>query len=155
MVADSPRQVAGHVGRILLGILFPLAALAACITRRVSCALGPLLVAVAILAQPLVSSPDWIVGAEPRLAGLAVPALAVAAAMFVARIRIRAAIAGVVCAALFAGSFHHIYSNVDLGRSVWIALTALAAAFTFLALLTARLRSEPIQRQAAVAVGDR
>ena len=155
VIADGPRQVASHVGRIVLGILLPLAALAACATRRVGDALAPLLIAAAIVVQPLLLTADWIDSNEPRLAGLAVPALTVGLALLIGRIQIAAATAGVVCLALFAGSLHHVYSRIDVGRSGWVALTALAAIVTTVALVAARLGSEPVEREAAVAVGDR
>ena len=154
VIADGPRQIASHVGRIVLGILFPLAALAACATRRVGDALGPLLLAAAIVAQPVLLTADWVDFNEPRLAGLAVPALTVALALLIRPIRIGAATAGVVCVALLGGSFHHHYSRIDVGRSGWVALTALAAIVTTVALVAARLGSEPVEREAAVAVGD-
>jgi hypothetical protein len=155
VLADGPQQIASHSGRVLLGIIFPLAVLTASAWWNIRSALGPLLVAAAIVAQPLVLTADWVDTNEPRLAGLGVPALAVGAAMLVGRIRIGAATATVVCVALFAGSLHHVYSRLDLGRVVWVGLAALVAALTAAALVAARLRSEPIQREAPVAVGDR
>ena len=139
ILADAPGQFAGHLGRLLLGAAFPLAALAACSGLRARAALSPLVAGAAVFVQPLLLSASWLISNEPRLAGLAVPALAVgAAALLGGRARLGSANAAVVCAALFLGSLHHLYSNVGLGRPVWVAFAGLAALLTAGGLWTAR-----------------
>lgn len=138
ILADGPRQLASHAGRLGLGLAFPLAALVACSGLWAREALGPLVLGAAIVAQPLVLTASWIDANEPRLAGLAVPALAVAAAVLLEQVRVGAAVGCACCAALFLGSLHHHYSNVGLGRPVWVAFVALAALATAGGLVLAR-----------------
>lgn len=143
ILADGPRQLASHVGRLGLGLAFPLAALAACLGLRAREAVAPLVLGAAIVAQPFVLTSSWIDFNEPRLAGLAVPALGVAAAVLLEQVRIGTGVGLAACAALFLGSLHHLYSNVGLvGRPVWVAFVALAAVTTAGALVLAR-RPEP------------
>jgi hypothetical protein len=78
---DSLGEVADHFGRIVVGIAVPAAlVLGAWLRRRPPWPAGPLLLAAAVVVQPLVLGPATNGNNEPRLAGLAVPALAVAAA---------------------------------------------------------------------------
>ena len=142
ILADGPRQLVSHVGRLGLGLAFPLFALVACAGLWAREAIGPLVLGAAIVAQPLVLTSSWIDFNEPRLAGLAAPALAVAAAVLLEQVRVGAGVATVVCAALFLGSLHHLYSNVGLGRPLWVAFVALAALATAGGLALAR-RSQP------------
>jgi hypothetical protein len=141
ILADSPRELGEHLGRLVLGIAFPFAALATCFGLFARDLVAPLALSAAIVAQPLVLSFSWIDANEPRLAALAVPALAVAAAQSIERITIAPGVGAAVCVALLLGSFHHRYSAVDIGRSGWVALAGLATLVTFAGLGFSRLRS--------------
>jgi hypothetical protein len=138
ILADGPRQLVSLVGRLGLGLAFPLVALVACAGLWAREALAPLVLGAAIVAQPLLLTSSWIDLNEPRLAGLAAPALAVAAAVLLEQVRLRAGVGAVVCAALFLGSLHHLYSSVGLGRPLWVAFVVLAALATAGGLALAR-----------------
>ena len=146
ILADTPSQVADHAARLALAIAFPVAALAACLGLRRREVVAPLVLGAAIVAQPFVLTSSWIDANEPRLAGLAVPALVVAAAHLVERLTIRTGAAAVMCVALFLGSLHHHYSRVDVGRYGWLTLVAIAAAAIVAGLGVTRRRSEQLER---------
>ena len=141
ILADTPRELAAHLARLALGIAVPLAALAAGLGLGRRDVVGPLVLAAAIVAQPFVLTSAWIDANEPRLAGLAVPSLAVACALLVRRIEIGRPVAFALCAALFLGSLHHHYSVVDVGRTAWAMLVGVAALATFTGLTVARRRA--------------
>lgn len=130
------RPIADHLGRVVLG-LAPPAALALGAWRRSGTRLvtGPLLVAASIAAQPLVLGPSSNGSNEPRLAGLAAPALALAAGSFLASAPVRRVEAAFVAAALALGGFHHRYTHVGLTRNVVWAAVELACALAILVVL--------------------
>jgi hypothetical protein len=83
----EPRTLVAHVGRTLLPLLIPLTVIVAASVRAHSRpALDALALAAVIVVQPLLLAPSWVVSNESRLAGLAVPALAVAAAPVLGRL---------------------------------------------------------------------
>ena len=80
MFGYGAHDLADHLGRIALGILVPAAlVLGGWLRTGGRVPRGALLLAAAVVAQTLVLGPTSNGDNEPRLAGLAVPALAVAA----------------------------------------------------------------------------
>lgn len=140
VLSDTPRQIVSHVGRVVLGIAFPLAALLACLGRWRTAMAGPLALGLAIVVQPLILTSSWVDANEPRLAGLAVPALVVAAAIALEGVDVTWAAALGACVMLFLGSLHHIYSDVDTNRRVWVMLTVVGGISTFAVIVTQRRR---------------
>ena len=136
----EPRTLATHVGRTLLPLLMPLAVLAAASVRsRARPALDALALAAVVAVQPLVLAPAWVASNESRLAGLALPALAVAAAPVLGRLD-RRTVALVACAELVA-SLHARYSDVGVpSNRVWAALVVFAVAVAGVTLLRSRTR---------------
>jgi hypothetical protein len=123
-----PRQLGSHFARMAIVLSVPLAVAAGAWYRtRVAPAASPLLLAVAVIAQPLVLSPELVAKNEPRLTALALPALALSLPA-----PLRAATLGVVetamlSLAVFVSSLHARYSDVGTTRSVWILLVAVGA----------------------------
>ncbi len=132
------RPFAEHVGLVVLGIAIPAAlVLGAWLRTRNAVPWGPLVVAVAVIAQPLLLGPLANASNEPRLAGLATPALAVAAGML-----LRGAALGlsetIVCAAAIAvGGLHHRYTVAPWEANVIWASIELAGALVVLGVLAA------------------
>jgi hypothetical protein len=136
-------DLADHLGRIALGILVP-AAIAPGAWLRAGGRLprGALLLAAAVVAQTLVLGPTSNGDNEPRLAGLAVPALAVTAGALLARTRLGRGETAVLCLAILAGGLHHRYTHAGLDRPwQWAALEAAAAAVIVAVLARPRLRA--------------
>jgi hypothetical protein len=134
----QPRTFAAHVGRTLLPLLMPLTVLvAASVRSRARPALDALALAAVVAVQPLALAPAWVASNESRLAGLALPALAVAAAPVLGRLD-RRTVALVACAELIA-SLHARYSDVGIpSNRVWGALVVLSMAIATAALLRSR-----------------
>ncbi|HSL65451.1 MAG TPA: hypothetical protein VK874_12425 [Gaiellaceae bacterium] len=132
----SARDFGEHVGLVVLGIAVPAALVAgAWIRRGGPPPWGPLLVAAAVVAQPLLLGPLANASNEPRLAGLAAPALALAAGTLLS-----GAVLGrgetVVCAAAIAvGGLHHRYTIAGPAPNVGWAVVELAAALLVLLVL--------------------
>lgn len=132
--------LADHVGRVALGIAVPVALVAgAWLRTRGEAPWGPLLVAAAVAGQPLVLGPLANASNEPRLAGLAAPAFAVAAAML-----LRGAVLGraetLVCAAAIAAAgLHHRYTIAGLEQNaVWATVELVSAGIVVLVLAAGR-----------------
>jgi hypothetical protein len=125
-----------HVGRVVLGIAVPAALVTgAWLRARGPLPLGPLLLAAAVVAQPLLLGPLANVSNEPRLAGLAAPALAVAAGGLLAGARLGRAETLVCAAAIAVGGLHHRYTVAGPGTNVaWAVLELGAAALVVLVL---------------------
>ncbi len=117
-----------HLGRTALGVLVPSAlVLGAWLRTRAHVPRGPLLVAAAIVAQPVLLGVASF-HTEPRLAALAVPALAVAAGALLRDARLGPAETLVAVVAIAAGGLHHRYTHAGVHRGAeWAALEALAA----------------------------
>ncbi len=146
---DGPGDLAGHLGRVALGLAVPAAAaLGAWRRSRATVLQPPLLLAAAVALQPIVLGPASNGSNEPRLAGLAAPALAVAAGAFLRSGRLSARETWVLVAAIALGGLHHRYTQPGLQTNVAWATVELAAAAVVLAVLarpaqgivTARLR---------------
>lgn len=133
---------AEHVGLVVLGVAVPAALVAgAWLRTRARPPLGPLLLAVAVVAQPLLLGPLANLSNEPRLAGLAAPALAVAAGALLTDVRLGRAETLVCAAAIAAGGLHHRYTVAGPGSNVaWAVLELLAAAVILVTLAHRRPR---------------
>lgn len=127
-----PGALAAHVGRTALGVAVPVAlAVGAWAHRRRRpdpAAAAALAAAVLVLGQPLLLGPAWVMANEARLAALAVPALVVLAAAGLRDAPLRPLRTTVAATAVAAGSLHHLYTRVDVGRVGWVALEVAAAA---------------------------
>jgi hypothetical protein len=119
----GPGALVHHLGRVALGILVPCALVGgAWLRTRGDVPRGALLLAAAVIVQPLVLGPASAGGNETRLAALSLPALAVAAGALLRGARLRAWETTVVAAAIFAAGLHHRYTSVGIGRPGWLAL---------------------------------
>jgi hypothetical protein len=116
-------DIAGHLGRVALGILVPCALVAgAWLRTRGDVPRGALLLAAAVVVQPLVLGPASAGGNETRLAALCLPALVLAAGALLRGVRLQAWEVGAIAAAVFAAGLHHRYTHVGLDRPAWLAL---------------------------------
>ncbi len=120
------REGAGHLARCAVAVAVPAALLVLGWVRTRRAPLwAPLALGACVVIQAVALAPDWS-HAEPRLAGLGLPALAVAAVPTLtgARLGPRGAVLAAVGIAL--ASFHHLYSNVGVHHTgQWGALVAL------------------------------
>jgi len=119
----GPRAFLSHLGRTALPILVPCAlAGGAWLRTRGDVPRGPLLLAAAVVVQPLLLGPSSAGENEPRLAALCLPALAVAAGALLRGARLRGWETAVIGVAVFAAGLHHRYTHVGLNRPAWLAL---------------------------------
>jgi hypothetical protein len=142
---DHPHALAEHAGRTLLGVLVPLALIVAVAMRGgVRLPRWPLLLAAVVLAETLALGPDWAAHSEPRLAALALPALAVAAGTLLRQVPLDGVRTAAIALAVAAASLHHLYTRLPTDRAVaWFALSACGAAAVFAA-LARRRADEPL-----------
>jgi hypothetical protein len=134
--ATSAHELGRHLGLVVLGIAVPVGLVAGARLRTgAPLPVGPLLVAGAIVAQPLLLGPLANRSNEPRLAGLAVPALAVAAGMLLRHAELTRTETLVCAAAIAAGGLHHRYTWVGPAPNAGWALVELAAAAVVLVVL--------------------
>src|SRR5439155_19690413 len=98
---------------------------------RVRPATAPLLLAAAVIVQPLVLSPELVARNEPRLTGLALPGLALAAAAPLRGTKLGMAETIVLSIASFASPLHARYSDLRVTRPDWAGLDAASAETTF------------------------
>jgi hypothetical protein len=126
---DSLGETADHLGRIVVGIAVPAAlVLGAWLRSRGSWPAGPLLLAAAVVVQPLLLGPATNGDNEPRLAGLATPAVAVAAAALLRGARLSHAETLVAATAIALAGLHPRYTwPPPWGSGVWAVLYVLAA----------------------------
>jgi hypothetical protein len=138
-----PHELVSHLGRMALVLAVPAAvAGGAWLRTRVMPASAPLALAAAVVVQPLVLSPDLVAKNEPRLTGLALPALAVALAPPVRAATLGAAETAFLCAAILLSSFHARYSDVGLAHSwEWAVLVAACAVAVFVTLARVQAKS--------------
>jgi hypothetical protein len=138
-----PLELASHLGRTALVLAVPAAVAAgAWLRTRVLPASAPLALAAAVVVQPLVLSPDVVAKNEPRLTGLALPALAIALAPPVRAAMLGAAETGGLCVAILLSSFHARYSDVGLAHTwEWAVLVAACAAAVFVTLARVQAKS--------------
>lgn len=135
----GPRPFAEHLGRVALGIVVPCAlVLGAWLRTRDRLPRGPLLLAAAVAVQPLLLGPVSNGGNEPRLAGLAAPALAVAAGTLLRGARLGRGETAALAAALAAGGLHHRYTHAGVPDNVAWATLELVAAVVVVAVLARR-----------------
>jgi hypothetical protein len=137
-----PGALAGHVGRVAIGVLLPCALVAGAWLRAPgNIPRGTLLVAAVVVLQPLLLGPTSAGHNETRLAALAVPALAVAAGSLLGRTRLGQGETIILVASLLAGGLHHRYTHAGLDRPwQWVALEVAAAAVTVAVLGRPRTR---------------
>jgi hypothetical protein len=99
----------------------------------------PLLLAAVVLAETLALGPDWAAHSEPRLAALALPALAVAAGTLLRQVPLDGVRTAAIALAVAAASLHHLYTRLPTDRAVaWFALSACGAAVVVAALARRR-----------------
>jgi hypothetical protein len=131
------RPIADHVGRVGLGIVVPGAlVMGAWLRTRRPLPWTPLLVAAAVAAQPLLLGPLANKSNEPRLAGLAAPALAVAAGLLLRNGGLGRAETAICAAAIAVGGLHHRYTIAGLGSNWAWASVEVAAGLVVLVVLT-------------------
>ena len=118
-----------HFGRVFLGVGVPLAlALGAWLRNRNDVPRGALLVGATIAAQPFVLGPSSNGGNEPRLAGLAAPALVVAAGALLWGSRLSRAETLIAGTAIVVAGLHSRYTHGPLMRNyVWAGAEVAAA----------------------------
>jgi hypothetical protein len=127
---------ADHVGRLALGIAVPMAlVVGAWLRTRRRVPWGPLLLAAAVAGQPLLLGPLANSSNEPRLAGLAAPALAVAAGILLRSVRLGRAETLVCVAAIAAGGLHHRYTIAGFYSNVAWATVVLISALVIVSVL--------------------
>lgn len=120
----SPHAAAAHLGRCAIVLVVPAALLAVSWFRGRRAPLwGPLAFGLCVVAQGVALAPDWS-HAEPRLVGLALPALAVAAAPGLEAARLRAGEAMAVAFGIALASLHHLYAYPAHSTSEWAAFVA-------------------------------
>jgi hypothetical protein len=145
------QPLAEHVGLVVLGVALPAALVAgAWLRTQARIPWGPLVLAAAVVAQPLLLGPLANVSNEPRLAGLAAPALAVAAGGLLAGVRLGRVETLVCVAAIAAGGLHHRYTSVGPGSNVPWAVLELGAAVLALLVLAWPARSRLLLRRRAL-----
>lgn len=136
----TPRSFASHVARCAVALAVPAALLAVgWIRGRRAPLWGPFALGVCVVAQAFVLAPDWS-HAEPRLVGLALPALLVAAAPGLAAARLTLREAVVVAAGIALASLHHLYAYPADRTAEWAALVAAGFVCCLLPLREARSR---------------
>ncbi len=139
---QGPRAVVEHVGRTALGVMVPAGlALGAWLRTRNPLPRGALLVAAVVAAQPLVLGPSSNGGNEPRLAGLAAPALVVAAGALLRGARLSRGETALALSAIIVAGLHTRYTHSPfVSHYVWAA-TELVAAVVLVVMLNRRQRA--------------
>jgi hypothetical protein len=155
----APRALGEHVARSALGILVPtaivLGAWARLRTRaavpRGTVTRGALFTAAVVVVQPLLLAPTWASHNEPRLAGLAAPAMALAVGALLAHAGITRTESLILCAAICATSLHRLYTHVGVGHAdVWAGLTVMGSIVALTVLLRRTAASdEPLEQLSA------
>ncbi|HEV2590299.1 MAG TPA: hypothetical protein VGU02_00270, partial [Gaiellaceae bacterium] len=104
----APRALVEHVARCAIALAIPAALLAVGWLRGRRAPLwGPLAFGLCVVAQALVLAPDWS-HAEPRLAGLALPALVLAAAPSLDAAQLGIGEAATAAIGIALASLHHL-----------------------------------------------
>ena len=135
---DQPAALAQHVGRTALALAVPLAVVAVAAAPRKGLPPGPLLLAACVVAETLALGPDWTAHNEPRLAALALPALAVAAGPLLSRLDPTPVQTAAVAVGTALASLHHLYTRLPTDRpAAWAALSVAGAALAAAALAPA------------------
>lgn len=116
-----------HVGKIAIGVMVPAALVAAAWWRaRGPLPWMPLLLAAAVIAQPLLLGPSSTGDTEPRLAALATPALAVAAGLVLVHARLRRGEVLLLAAAIALAGLHPRYTRAPWDNITWATLELVA-----------------------------
>ncbi len=145
----SPWDLVQHLGRVTLGVLVPVGlALGAWLRTQNPLPRGALLVAAAVAAQPLVLGPSSNGSNEPRLAGLAGPALVVAAGALLRGARLSQREIAIAAVAIVVGGLHSRYTHSPLVSNYVWAGAELVAAVTLVAVIgrldVSRKRQSPV-----------
>jgi hypothetical protein len=142
------RAFGEHVALVALGVAVPTALVAgAWLRARGPLPWGPLLVAASVVAQPLLLGPLANRSNEPRLAGLAAPPLALAAALVLRRVRLGTLETAVCAVAIAAAGLHPRYTRDVLASSgAWAAVELVAAGLVLAVLARPRAPSPPSRR---------
>lgn len=147
---SQPHALASHAGRIALVLAVPVAVIGgAWLRSRVPPAPAALALAGAIVVQAIVLKPDVVAKAEPRLTGLALPALAVAAAAPLGAALLSVAETAVLSGAILLSSLHARYSDVGVGSSSEWAFLVLAGAVTVFVVLARGATSSASSKNAS------
>ena len=132
----SPHALIEHFGRVTLGVMVPAAlGLGAWLRVRKPLPRGAILVAVAVASQPLVLGPSSNGGNEPRLAGLAAPALVIAAAALLRGSCLTRRETAIALVAIIIAGLHSRYTHSPLLRNYVWAGAEVVAAITLVAVL--------------------
>ena len=132
----SFHELGRHVGLVALGIAVPAALVVGSWLRvRGPVPWGPLLLAATVAGQPLVLGPLANRSNEPRLAGLATPALAVTAAILLRSASLTRVETLVCAAAIAVGGLHHRYTNSVFDSNVAWAIAVLISALVIVSVL--------------------
>ena len=145
----SPWALVEHLGRVTLGVMVPAGlALGAWLRTRNPLPRGALLVAAAVAAQPLVLGPSSNGGNEPRLAGLAAPALVVAAGALLHGAHLSRRETAIAVVAIVIAGLHSRYTHSPLLRNYVWAGAEVVAAMVLVVVLARRDTSERRQSPA-------
>jgi hypothetical protein len=146
---DHPLRLLLHEGlansdaRAFLALLVPFGLIAGAWVRGHRPAAVPVLLAAAVILQPLLLLPASVEHNGTRLAALALPALAFVAACQLREANLSRPTVWISCAAIFAASFHARYSDAGIPNSTaWLAIETLAALVIAAALGWPRLRRD-------------
>ena len=138
-----------HFGRVFLGVGVPGGlALGAWLRTRNDVPWGALLVGAAIAGQPFVLGPSSNGGNEPRLAGLAAPALVVAAGALLRGARLTRAETLVAATAIVVAGLHSRYTHGPLLRNYVWAGAELVAAIVLVLVIGRRGDTAPVDVRA-------
>jgi hypothetical protein len=138
----GPQALVEHLGRVTLGVMVPAGlALGAWLRTRNPLPRGALLVAAAVAAQPLVLGPSSNGGNEPRLAGLAAPALVVAAGALLRGARLTRRETALAAVVIVVAGLHSRYTHSPLLRNYVWAGAEVVASLALVAVLGRRHRT--------------
>jgi hypothetical protein len=141
---SSTKALVEHFGRVTLGIAVPAGlALGAWLRTRNPLPRGALLVAAAVAAQPIVLGPSSNGGNEPRLAGLAAPALVVAAGALLRDSRLSRTETALSLVAIVVAGLHSRYTHGPLLRNYVWATAEIVAALALVTVLGRGSRRRP------------
>ena len=134
----TAHSTVSHVARCAIVLAVPAALLAVGVVRgRRPPSWGPLALGACVVVQALALAPDWS-HAEPRLAGLALPALLVAAAPGLASARLTRREWTAVAVGIALASLHHLYAYPANRTAEWAALVVLGGFCCLVPLLGSR-----------------
>jgi hypothetical protein len=139
----TDRQFLAHVGRCLIVVVVPAGLLVLGWARsRVRPSPVPLLLGVIVWLQAIALAPDWS-HSEPRLAGLALPAIVLAAAPALDAAALTPAETALAAIGIGLASLHYLYTDVGIHSAAqWAALVVAGAVLVLMPLLPLRVARE-------------